>query len=224
VTSCGSLELFGLPGSGKTSLVQALLAGDLAGDSELAAPLVDGWAATPKSNLFRLLRAAPRDAATTVAHGLFADPLQACTGAGLRITSSCIRQRIAVRHASTTCLFHEGAANAAWRAQFRRGAPLSARYLASVLPASDAVVALRVDAVTARARIRTKRRRGPLNDLLAEAPVEGDTWDLAMACYQSVYDALGRSGRLYVIEDQPSVEDAAVRIGRLLDELRATGW
>jgi hypothetical protein len=214
VTRLASIELFGVPGSGKTSLFRRLLA-DATRDQ--AAPLFDGWAATSKVRALDLVRDAPWDVATTITRGLLAAPGPTCTPAGLEVASSCVRQRLAVQRSPATCLFHEGAANAAWRAQFRSERPLPVPYLAAMLPASDAVVAIEIDATTARARIRSKPQRGPLNDRLAEAPPDGCVWELAMACYASVREALRRSGRLYVLGGQPSLDEAVVRVRRLLE-------
>jgi hypothetical protein len=200
-TRSGSIELFGVPGAGKSTLY-AHLADRLSG-------IDDGWELTPKAGMASLVRRSPSQVAVAFARGLAAGPRTVTSRAGVQLTSSVARQAVAIATARRYCVFHEGAVNAAWRVQFESDLALPVRWLRAVLPASDLVVVLDVDGATARERIRSKRRQGPINRRLAEAPLDSETWARAFAAYRSIREAIGLGDGVFVVENAGSVAEAA---------------
>lgn len=200
-TTSRSVELFGVPGAGKSTLY-AHLANRLGG-------IDDGWELTPKTGVASLVRLSPSQVAVAFARGMAADPRAAASRAGAQLTSSVARQAVAIAAARRCCVFHEGAVNAAWRVQFESNLALPVRWLRAMLPASDLVVVLDVDAATARERIRSKGRQGPINRRLAEAPLDSATWAGAFAAYRSIREAIGQGDGVFVVENAGAVSEAA---------------
>lgn len=147
-----TVELFGLPGAGKTSILE-----------QLAGRVVDGWDATSKIAARRFAVHHPLRASRALSATMRS---QSPTFATAKLALFRERQAVAVSHCANEdiVVFHEGILTATRRIQTRESPPLSAQVLENLLPASDIVVIVDTPEDVALERFLSRLEKTGVND------------------------------------------------------------
>lgn len=176
-----TVELFGLPGSGKTTIAISVL-----GRSNIA--VIDAHSRILKEGFKRLLVRSPQLVLdvhpSLVAKALFDREIR-------RFVLGRMRQKLVTREAENNCvlLYQEGLISTVWRS-LTQGSNISDTDLRHLLPCTDQVVFLDVEPSLARERIQGKRELGPINQLLADAPLDSMVWQRAVASRDLIVNLL----------------------------------
>lgn len=180
-----SVELFGLPGSGKTTLFESMR-------RQPAGGVADGFAAIEKLSVLECLRRRPVATIALLFRLLPVAPELAELGARQVVVNS-LRQRCVVLHPSSVTVFQEGITHEVWR-QTMNGTELSDRLVSKVLPVTEATVLLDAPLSTISSRLGTKRSPGPISRSLRDQEIDGSRWRQAQAAYERLTRLLERSG------------------------------
>jgi hypothetical protein len=221
---CGTItiELVGLPGSGKTTLCRPLMRA-----LEKHGWVCDGSERMQRlgSGQWRLLRGLPD------VTGILG--MQTASLAASRRSRSLfwvgVQQRVVVqvarREGMRFCVFHEGVINQAWRRHFDGKLELSDALLSRFLRFSDVIVMLDVPAETAKERIANKDRDpinyGRINEVLNLAEVSGEKWARALQGCEQIRRALAHRKRSIIFENHEPLLRESVERSVLLSEIAA---
>jgi thymidylate kinase len=208
-----TIELFGLPGAGKTSILD-----------ELTNRAVDGWEATPKMSAGRFSMRHPlrfaRAARATLATG-------SLTYSVARLALFRERQLAATRHDTygTLVVFHEGILTAARRMQTCTRPPLSESVIAALVPATDIVIVVDTPEEIAFQRFLSRLERtgddDPILPLLRRPGEAEARWQNIRHATEIVVAALPRETPR--IDGTRAVEESAADVLRIGLSLHTSG-
>jgi hypothetical protein len=204
-----SVELFGLPGVGKSTLFKAL-----ADDPTLT--FSDGFALLEDLSLWACLRRRPFASARLLIRlgPRWRDLSQLPARKAVVVA---LRQQVAQRpRGRELCLFQEGTSHEVWRQLIRHG-DLSDPLISRLLPIADLTILIEAPVEIIRERLARKRHPGPINrDLLSEPPT-GPLWALATSAYARVRTGIeSRGRRTAVVVNEADIESGLERLTTIL--------
>ena len=196
-----SIELFGLPGVGKTTVARRLMRAEEFG-------LRDGLMLTEPLSLQQAFRKHPIGTAGFML-GLIPVLGQVRDLAARRVVISALRQKLVDIESMGTVLHEEGSAHEAWRQLFA-GGNVSDRLIARVLPVSDVVVFLEAPTLDLIERLAEKSSPGPISRTLMSRSTDDELWDRAARAYQTINQIIAAGkGAVRTIDNSGQVEEAS---------------
>ena len=208
-----SIELFGLPGVGKSTLFNAL-----ADDPTLA--FSDGFALLKELSLWACLRRRPVASARLLIR-LGPRWRELSQLPARKAVVAALRQLVAQKpRGDEMCLFQEGTSHEVWRQLIRHG-DMSDLLISRLLPIADLTILIEAPVETLGDRLARKRHPGPISrDLLREPPT-GPLWALATSAYTRVRAGIESSGgRTAVVVNQADMESGLERLTQILVDAR----
>jgi hypothetical protein len=183
VDACSSAELWGLPGSGKSSLAELL-----GNQNSVQVRRVAGFGELFFTGFFSLFRAA---ADPSIISALLPGRTAA---ARRRLVSVWLRQRCTVACSPKNLLLEEGVVHEFWRSIYRNPELLSEKWWHRLFTRQvGTVFVLKTSPRTAKAHILKKRILHPIHIDLASNSLHGDEWARALRAYTIILDLLERS-------------------------------
>jgi ubiquinone/menaquinone biosynthesis C-methylase UbiE len=206
-----SVELFGLPGAGKTTLNKALHR--VTGDT-----VVDGYEAIEELSLLQCFLKRP-----VFTIRLFVRLLPVARElrhlAAKKVVLSALRQHSVRNLPTSPVVFEEGTSHEVWR-QLVTGQSLSDDFISIVLPVADTTVLMEAPRDTLADRLRSKPSPGPISRMLANEPIDSITWDLAESAYLRIKASLKSVGaETVVLQNTGDVTEGVKALKRVIDEV-----
>lgn len=202
-----AIELFGLPGSGKSTLFRSWR-------DETGLTVVDGFKQIKQLSLWQCTKRAPKRVLPMLLRATLCG-LELLKQPARKVVVAAARQMV-VLSANTDRLvvFEEGATHEAWR-QLVNGHQLSDRLLHAILPVADTTVILDVPASEAKGRLATKRYPGPISRALISNSIDSPLWERATSALDILARVLRASGGRVVLMENDAIETTKTSLEEL---------
>ena len=206
-----SIELFGLPGVGKTTIARAAIRSGKTG-------VVDGLRGIKRHSFWKCLLQHPLITSRVMAR-LLPVVVELRNTAAKRVVISVLRQKISDSSSSGTVLHEEGASHEVWR-QLMTGEELSDEFISRVLPVSDATVLLEAPVLHLLERLASKPSPGPISRTLMSASPGGPAWETATTEYERIKRIILSGSRpVYTIDPGFSKTSAVAELEQIVEDL-----
>lgn len=204
-----SIELFGLPGVGKTTLFKSLV-------DDPTLTFTDGFALMEELSVWECIRRRPI-ASTGLLLRLAPSWRELARIPARRAVVTALRQLVAQSpRRDTICLFQEGISHEVWR-QLIRDDDLSDRLLSRLLPIADLTIFIEAPVETISERLSMKRHPGPINRELIGEHANGPLWGRATASYERVRAGIeSKGGRTVVLQNRGDIESGLDKLAAIL--------
>jgi shikimate kinase len=205
-----SIELFGLPGVGKSTLSRAIV-------KSAKGAITDGFKMMEPWSLWACFSASPIASMVFLARLIPVLP-ELRSPAAKRIVVAAVRQKIVDSRIRGTILYEEGVTHEIWR-QLMSGETLTDALISRVLPVADHIIFLEAQPAHLVERLGSKASPGPVSRLLLQEPIEGEAWDQAIAHYDRIKRIVHSSrGRSTSVPNQGGVDEALRALRQIIDD------
>jgi len=195
-----SIEMFGLPGVGKSTLFRSI-------EDQPSVRFSDGFSAIGELSFWSCIRARPI-AATRLLARLLPHWRELSRLAAKKATVAALRQLVAqAQHGAPVCLFQEGVSHEVWRQLVESGG-MSDKLLAKLLPVADLTVLVDAPLDVVKSRLAMKKSPGPISRELIREDIGGDLWQRGVSDYERVCTAISTGGgRTVVLPNHGELEN-----------------